>query len=311
MTITFEKNACLCENLAPSVEVTRTSDHNFGRTAERAMILRCSECGSLFPSIFPTAQTLHEAYDLYYTTQIQRGAIKRAMRWLVSASKRNHLLRSTPPAATSVLDYGCGSGEFLRQLARLGRKLRLAGTEINRLSAADLLGFDWIELEALGKGHPPFDWITMNHVVEHVADPKQVLQLLKTTMSPEGGLWIATPNSDAFLTTCFGEFARDLDFPRHRQIFSTRALAAMLEDAGYSVSQLPPPRIDTLLNFLSCVRNVTAANGLSAIEKTLLIGRAVASMLTNLLSANSSRIRTAPEIVLIARSRGAFENVHF
>jgi len=99
-------------------------------------------------------------------------------------------------------------------------------------------------LESMG----PFDWVTLGHVIEHVADPDDLFKRLGAALAPGGALWIATPNAESFLIAAIGSLARDIDFPRHVHLFSMDGLTQRLATAGLRVCLLPAPRLNALLN---------------------------------------------------------------
>jgi len=111
------------------------------------------------------------------------------------------------------------------------------------------------------------------------------------------------PECRLFSDQSFGEYARDLDFPRHRQIFSKAALATVLEQVGYCIRFMPAPRIDTIVYFVACAKNVMAAE-LDSVRKETVLAASGLRMLLNVVLTNARRMKYAHEIVAIAKVRG-------
>jgi SAM-dependent methyltransferase len=78
-----------------------------------------------------------------------------------------------------------------------------------------------------------FDAVTMSHVIEHVYDPESLLRTALGLLKPNGTLVCVTPNvlSDNHLQ--FGRSWRDLDPPRHLQLFTPDALENLARHAGF------------------------------------------------------------------------------
>ncbi len=89
-------------------------------------------------------------------------------------------------------------------------------------------------LEELARTQPAsVDALTMEHVLEHVADPLAFLRSARAVLRPSGTLWLATPNIEAAGHARFESAWKHLDPPRHLVIFTAAALDAVLRAAGF------------------------------------------------------------------------------
>jgi SAM-dependent methyltransferase len=79
-----------------------------------------------------------------------------------------------------------------------------------------------------------FDAVVMEHALEHVPDPLCVLRAARDVLRPGGVLLIHVPNFNAWEVRRFGEFAIQVDLPRHLLHFEPATLATMLERAAFS-----------------------------------------------------------------------------
>lgn len=295
------ENQCACG--ANEVEpLFVAEDLNFHATAETGTVVRCSRCGSIFPTTSPTEQTIGDAYSDYYTKGRQEIREKRRIkRRILDVARRGYDNRSLPRTASSVLDYGCGSGGYLAHLSDKGTSAKLFGTDIFSVQNASELGFEFIEIEGLKNAGHRFDHITLSHVIEHVHSPETVVLLLKDLVAPGGTVWISTPNARSFLISSFGRFARDVDFPRHIHVFSDRCLRELLEGSGFEVDTVSPPRVNSALNFVSSLRNVWKHDKTGQMMKIRISLLATFALLANLLTSRGARISSAGEIVLLCR----------
>ena len=297
-------NHCACGSGKNGVRVFDTRDYNFKSTSEKCSVLRCPECGSLFPERFPALECLQDSYKNYYTACNQRSGIKRLLRSVVDMARWEYMLRWTPRNAQPILDYGCGSGEFLSSLKHEGYDGGLYGTDLFKPTEAANMDFEWLPLYRFDEADRRYDWITMSHVIEHLTSVEPVLARFANITPTGGAIWIATPNADSVLIRCFKGLARDIDFPRHRQIYSRKAIEDQLKRAGFGVQFLPEPRINVILNFNSCAKNVLECEEMTTLAKVRVI--TVAAIRTALHVALPQRLRgrEAPELVLIATREG-------
>lgn len=156
-----------------------------------------------------------------------------------------------PPC--SFLDYGFGSGTFLRQVAASGH--RAFGADISPQNVAQLaeaslregLSIEVVSLSSgglgdLGQAH--FDVVTLFQVIEHVPEPLALLRSLSRYQQNGGVVYIECPNDASVLSRAkafiqrlsrHGTRWRSMKYPEHLHGFNRKALSALLRAAGYEV----------------------------------------------------------------------------
>jgi SAM-dependent methyltransferase len=138
-----------------------------------------------------------------------------------------------------LLDIGCGEGTFLWRMHRLGWSATGIDLDAKAIKNANAryrgLGIDFLPTDLLNARFPDhsFDAITMNHVIEHVLDPVELLVGSRRLLKPGGRLVVTTPNIQSYGHRKFQECWCGLDPPRHLQIFSTAALQHCARKAGF------------------------------------------------------------------------------
>lgn len=143
-------------------------------------------------------------------------------------------VRFVPAGKGRLLDVGCGNGEFLLMMSKLGWDAR--GIEPDDISAsiarrAGLKVYNG-SVESAELEPESFDAITMNHVIEHLADPVETVKKLSVALKP-GGLFVSvSPNPSSVLARLFGGDWRGLEPPRHFVLFGVRSLKILAERAG-------------------------------------------------------------------------------
>jgi len=140
-----------------------------------------------------------------------------------------------PRPGARLLDVGCGGGEFLVTARSLGWDV--TGLEVDPVAAAKCRdrGFEVISVPLAEAGLPDssYDAITLNHVLEHLHDPRRALDLVLKALRPGGTVWIATPNLDSPLRRALGRTWRGLEPPRHLVLFCKRALRTIVRGVGF------------------------------------------------------------------------------
>lgn len=136
-----------------------------------------------------------------------------------------------------VVDLGCGTGEFLEELARAGVPAFGVDVDPEAVEACLRRGLearvgDLFEVLA-SEELPDFDGVVLSHVIEHVG-PVEALRLLLCIGArlPEGGtLLVVTPNPESLFTHLV-HFWRD---PTHVRPYPVELLRKFAEAAGFSV----------------------------------------------------------------------------
>jgi 2-polyprenyl-3-methyl-5-hydroxy-6-metoxy-1,4-benzoquinol methylase len=232
---------------------------------------QCVRCHTARLDPRPTAASIHLAYRNYYThsepdtagsqTRFQRlraalgngyrnrrygtslhpsspiGAVIASvvppLRWPVDAYYR-FLPRADGNSTRRVLDIGCSNGAWLELARDVG--WRVAGVEpdpISRKLAHDR-GIEVRQSTNEWRSEPStFDYITMNHVIEHLHDPSRVLLDSYALLRPGGGIYIDTPNIDAWGHEIYGRDWLHLDPPRHLMLFSRQSLNDLVSRSGF------------------------------------------------------------------------------
>lgn len=152
-------------------------------------------------------------------------------------------VRGRLPKAPRILDVGCGNGSPTLT-KRWFPGCHYAGADIQRynLSDADVAAMDeFFAIGADGSGYDAipdasYDFVILNHVVEHMADPDPVVAALCAKLKPGGYFWIAFPSSRSLaLPHSADETLQFCDDPTHVQVPDVRAIANLLLANGVMV----------------------------------------------------------------------------
>jgi 2-polyprenyl-3-methyl-5-hydroxy-6-metoxy-1,4-benzoquinol methylase len=162
------------------------------------------------------------------------------LKWKVS------LLRKYGPAQGDlhILDYGCGTGEFLKTCQDSGFKI--AGVEPSENARTKSSTTNQIQIhESIdGLDSKTFDIITMWHVLEHIPDFETIIQKLRSKLSNGGILFIAVPNHKSFDGQHYKQFWAGFDVPRHLWHFSSDTMKKILAKNNFSVVDICGMKLD-------------------------------------------------------------------
>ena len=227
----------ICNTLNVSVLYERLFDDRYG-CPDIADVLRCGGCGHHFLTPLRADDQLGELYRKYYGRSGQSVA-------KLSSRRRSRFLRETLPGSRilgpgngrSLLDVGCGPGEFLLKAQQEG--FRAVGIDVDpeaingarRLGLQAFVGsiFEWEQAEKC------FDVITLNQVIEHVENPVKTLNVLRNSLKSGGVIFIATPNGNSALRQRVGQQWLHWHVPYHQHIFTFDSLRIAAQSAGLRV----------------------------------------------------------------------------
>jgi 2-polyprenyl-3-methyl-5-hydroxy-6-metoxy-1,4-benzoquinol methylase len=200
-------------------------------SAETFTVWRCAKCGSLH-SREPID---YDRYYRHYWLKHQKydSIAKIMLRKRIEILKRAGLERST-----TLLDYGCGSGHFVRYAREHGVQAE---------------GYDPYseEFEDASVLDSRYDFVTAQDVLEHVDDPCALLGDLKGYTAPGGCMAIGTPNADA-IDPYDPLGLAPLHQPYHRHIPSATELQRMASEGGWQVVEFcKVSQTDTRVPFIN------------------------------------------------------------
>jgi len=167
----------------------RISDSRYGVTLE---LWRCSDCGF----VFAPAGDVEDLMGLYERltdpgyAESQESRILQ-MRWLLKEALEDK------PEAADLLDIGAGTGLLVREARALG--LDAVGVEPSAWLVEHAGQSNGVDVLQGVYPHPAlagrrFDLVLLIDVIEHVADPLQLLRDCRAALKPDGLLVLVTPD---------------------------------------------------------------------------------------------------------------------
>lgn len=140
-----------------------------------------------------------------------------------------------PTQGQRLLDIGCGNGGFLIKACDAGWQVTGVNPDPKSVSTVRAFGIDVYEgnVDVLKHEIESFDAITLNHVIEHVHEPREFLHAINRMLKPNGTLYIATRNILSIGAKIFGKNWRGIETPRHLVLFTISSLKELLDQYGF------------------------------------------------------------------------------
>lgn len=134
-----------------------------------------------------------------------------------------------------LLDIGCGAGNLLQAARRNGWNAQGLDVSAGAVKHVRGLGFDVFEGELQDAAFPSqhFDVITAAELLEHLVDPRPLLNEVARILRPGGLFWTTTPHARGLSGRLLGLDWRCVWPPEHLQLFSIRGLTKLLREAGF------------------------------------------------------------------------------
>lgn len=214
-------------------------------------IVRCGSCGTVYLSPAPTLEEYAGIYPPEYYSHaglVSEPSEKDKRYFERGFIDRSKTLESFRKPG-KILDVGSNRGFMLARLKSRGWDTW--GAEISAPAcdyAVNALGLDKEKIycgDFLSMDIPEggFDMITLFDVLEHMENPRAVLEKCRKLLKPGGGIFLQVPNYNSAGRLLFGKYWIHLDAPRHLTHFTTSSLKGFMR--GWEVVSV---RTGTSLN---------------------------------------------------------------
>jgi SAM-dependent methyltransferase len=194
---------------------------------------------------------MHLHYTKAYHRLISAAGDIPARRW---KTRKADVVRKKQSGA--LLDLGCSSGSFLEFMGR--ESWRLYGVEMSSdcaKAAEARCGAQVFVGDILDAPFPreSFDVITCFDVLEHVYEPRRVMEKVTEWLKPGGIFVVQVPNIDSAESRVFGTYWHGLELPRHLFHYSPKSLKFLAASAGLldvSIDTRRNPAVGTSLRYV-------------------------------------------------------------
>lgn len=229
----------LCQAASPT-EAICVFDDRYGYPGEFALET-CPNCGHRALRVDMNAQQVAALYAQYYPRKAfdidawtpareefgikawWRGSRASAYRWV--------------DRGVRVLDIGCGLGESLGYHRARGCDAHGVDADANVMRVAERHGLQMRVglFDAAHYAPASFDFVTLDQVIEHVADPVALLRGVASILKQDGHVILSTPNAQGWGARVFGRRWIHWHAPYHQQFFSRASIQLAAQAAGLRV----------------------------------------------------------------------------
>ncbi|HEY0979017.1 MAG TPA: class I SAM-dependent methyltransferase [Flavobacteriales bacterium] len=248
---------------------------DYTATQQRFWIKTCTLCGLAATSPRPRPEQIAHYYRsaTYIShTNNASGIANMLYQWARKGAIRNkHRLIARYHQGGSVLDIGCGTGEFLGYLKSRGYHTQ--GVEPS-LEAREMAIRNHAlpvvpGLESIAP-HEQYSVITLWHVLEHLYDPHTTLKQIHARAKSSSLLVIAVPDRESWDAHHYGAEWAAYDVPRHLFHYRRADIHALLQTHGFQVIATKRMLLDSIYVSMLTERNSGRSPALALILGTLI-----------------------------------------
>ena len=225
-------------------------------------VYKCIKCRHIFQFPIPDDETISSFYpDDYYAYQQPKKIIetngirllkyflKRKLgyenlpvtenaiySYLIMLRLGNHIYQYPKFVKNgSLLDYGCGSGQFVAMAKYLGWESMGIDFSEKAVDAGKKAGLNLIQgnLETLKKYKNKFDCITCFQTINHVPNSYELFQALYNSLKPKGILIVTDGSADSLAMKIYDDISYYLTMPVHLNVFSTKSISFLAKRVGF------------------------------------------------------------------------------
>ncbi len=248
------------------------TDHSI--SGDSFALVKCDKCQLVFTNPRPTSENISVYYESdQYISHSNKSlspvqfAYKLVRRFTLK--QKSKLLKSLSPKGSLLLDYGAGTGHFLKFMKSQG--WHVSGVEPNakaRKIAESQLNSPLSN--SIESQNDQYDIITAWHVIEHVHDLTRTLKELTKRLAKNGHLVIAVPNINSFDADHYGSHWAAYDVPRHLYHFSQSSFEKLISSHKFKIKETIPMKFDAFYVSLLSEKYLSgSSNYFSAIKTAM------------------------------------------
>lgn len=246
----MEKPECLICGEKDSV--LYLSVRNRFNPAETFSIVQCPGCKFRYLSPRPTIENIEKYYndEGYQPHKTESRSFKEKLYTFVRKYNNKYKKRVLFQLNSkgTILDYGCGTGEFLEEMKNSG--WRVLGIEPSEKARNYTQAKNITMLRSINDYEGFLDVVTMWHVLEHVHDPVALFNDVYNKLKKDGLFIIAVPNPQSIDAKYYKENWVAYDAPRHLYHFTPKDMIHLLDSYRFSVIRMKLLFPDFLYNIL-------------------------------------------------------------
>ncbi|HEX5259036.1 MAG TPA: class I SAM-dependent methyltransferase [Sphingomicrobium sp.] len=209
-------------------------------------MLRCRYCGHGVTT--PPLDDVAFLYEGRESQDYQPDAkgLSAAIKGFAFRLQARKLLNQLPKSPSSILDFGCGSGQFTRVVSQLLPRATVVGADFHAGAPIQLGPIAYKAMKELSGDAGRYELVTAMHVLEHDDDPDSLLAKIAALAKPGGTVVIEVPNVDCIWAKVFGRHWDAWYVPYHRTHFTKASLRRRIEAGHLTVLAIHDVTVPTM-----------------------------------------------------------------
>ncbi len=244
--------------------------NDYSVSGESFALVKCTNCELVFTNPRPEENQLGRYYksDQYISHTDQGNSLINNIYKIVrkyTLRQKSKLIRKKNHGVGTLLDYGCGTGDFVKAASQKGWKAygyepdddaRRIALEKNKSGI----------IENINKSPDNIDIITAWHVIEHVSQLKDTLQKLSKKLKVGGHMIIALPNHKSFDAEYYKQDWAAYDVPRHLYHFDRTSIKYLIQKLKLELVDVLPMKFDSYYVSLLSEKNIKSHSYINALK---------------------------------------------
>jgi 2-polyprenyl-3-methyl-5-hydroxy-6-metoxy-1,4-benzoquinol methylase len=217
---------------------------------DHLQLVRCQECDLVYVDPVFDEEHYEKTYRSEEYQQIGKALGEESHLYRVErfGAERVDIMRNHLPGVSQprFLDVGCSTGFVVEAAQRAGWHAQ--GLDLNPSAIAfgqrRGLKLHNLTLEEFPAPEGSFDAIGLFDVLEHLAQPKQILEKVVDLLAPGGIVFVYVPNYDSASRLLMGSEAHFIWPTHHLTYFTPRTIQRFVESAGLKVETMVTEGLD-------------------------------------------------------------------
>jgi 2-polyprenyl-3-methyl-5-hydroxy-6-metoxy-1,4-benzoquinol methylase len=213
-------------------------------------IFECLSCGLVFLSSVD-----HLPNGFYETSQMSHSDLSVRINDCSFDDERRYKTHAEMIKNKTILDFGCGTGGFLKRAKGIAGKVY--GVELEEAMYKLYTENDITVFRNIEETKETFDYIFMFHVLEHLKEPLTIISKLIDKLSNFGRLIVEVPNADDALLTLYENkaFSEFTYWSPHLYLYNPTTLNMLAKKAGIITEAIKQEQRYPLSNHLYWMSN--------------------------------------------------------
>lgn len=209
-----------------SCDICGSKSYNKLPLYKKDYLCECDNCGFAFSYKVPTDKELSKVYKNYdreiKLTKDSINNIEKLVKWKIKKFKIN-----------SVLDIGCGNGEYLD--AAKSQKLKTFFSEFDDKELISKLKkkHSFVDGGMYPFSKKKFDLVTLTELIEHTITPNEIIKNIYNLQNKGGLIYITTPNYNSLEKKLLRNNSATFLYPEHLSYFTSKTLDKLLTQNNY------------------------------------------------------------------------------